>query len=78
MLRIKIIQKSEKISFSDRLKSERIKNSGNTFFGGFDGDKAIIVSYADAKTFEFSSDLFKKLKNIKSKKNVANCCISTK
>ena len=78
MLRIKIMQKYEKISFSDRLKSRRVKRSGNTFFGGFDGDKVIIVSYADAKTFEFSSDLFKKLKNIRSKKNVANCCISTK
>lgn len=78
MIKIKIIQKSEKISFSDRLKSGRVKISGNTFFGGFDGDKVIIVSYADAKTFELSSDLMKKIKNIRSKKNVANCYISSK
>jgi|TARA_B100001094_G_C18046029_1_gene727482 hypothetical protein len=67
MLRIKIVSKSENVKLSD-----------GKYFGGFNGDKAIMVSHAEAKTFKFSSDFLQKVRNVKSKVNVTNCYISTK
>jgi hypothetical protein len=67
MLRIKIVSKSDDV-----------KDSDDKFFGGVNGNKAVLTSYEEAEAFDYTVNVNEKLEEVKSKENVTNCYLVKK
>tara|TARA_Y100000389_G_scaffold120731_1_gene118107 strand:+ start:7016 stop:7219 length:204 start_codon:yes stop_codon:yes gene_type:complete len=67
MLKIKIISKSDNVEYSDE-----------KYFGGVNGNKAVLTSYEEAEAFDYTVNVNEKLEEVKSKENVTNCYLVKK
>jgi len=67
MLKIKIISKSD-----------GVKDSDHMFFGGVNGNKAVLTSYEEAEAFDYTININQKLQEVKSKENVTGCYLVKK
>lgn len=67
MLKIKIISKSD-----------GVKSSDEKYFGGVNGNKAVLTSYEEAESFDHTVNINQKLKEVRSKENVTGCYLVKK